>query len=50
MLTKLTIGNFKRFEVAEVDLGKSVVLVGPNHSGKTTAGGVPDLDIGAENR
>ena len=37
MLTKLTIRNFKRFEDAEVDLGKSVVLVGPNNSGKTTA-------------
>lgn len=36
MLTKLTIKNFKRFEDAEVDLGKSVVLVGPNNSGKTT--------------
>lgn len=37
MLTKLTIKNFKRFEDAEVDLGKSVVLIGPNNSGKTTA-------------
>ncbi len=37
MLTKLTIRNFKRFEDAEVDLGKSVVLIGPNNSGKTTA-------------
>lgn len=37
MLTKLIIRNFKRFEDAEVDLGKSVVLVGPNNSGKTTA-------------
>ena len=37
MLTKLTIKNFKRFEKAEVDLGKSVVLIGPNNSGKTTA-------------
>ncbi len=37
MLTKLTIRNFKRFDVAEVALGKSVVLVGPNNSGKTTA-------------
>ena len=37
MLTKLTIKNFKRFEEAEVDLGKSVVLIGPNNSGKTTA-------------
>ena len=37
MLTKLTIKNFKRFEDVEVDLGKSVVLIGPNNSGKTTA-------------
>lgn len=37
MLTKLTIRNFKRFEDVDVDLGKSVVLVGPNNSGKTTA-------------
>lgn len=37
MITKLTIKNFKRFEDAEIDLGKSVVLIGPNNSGKTTA-------------
>lgn len=37
MLTKLTIRNFKRFEDVVVDLGKSVVLIGPNNSGKTTA-------------
>ena len=37
MLTKLTIRNFKRFQDAEVELGKSVVLIGPNNSGKTTA-------------
>ncbi len=37
MLTKLTIKNFKRFEDAEIDLGKSVVFIGPNNSGKTTA-------------
>jgi ABC-type lipoprotein export system ATPase subunit len=37
MLTKLTIRNFKRFEDVGVDLGKSVVFVGPNNSGKTTA-------------
>ena len=37
MLTKLTIKNFKRFDKAEIDLGKSVVLIGPNNSGKTTA-------------
>ncbi len=37
MLTKLTLRNFKRFEDAEVELGKSVVFIGPNNSGKTTA-------------
>lgn len=37
MLTKLTIRNFKRFVEVEVDLGKSVVFIGPNNSGKTTA-------------
>jgi len=37
MLTKLTIKNFKRFDEAGIDLGKSVVLIGPNNSGKTTA-------------
>ncbi|MBI2759968.1 MAG: AAA family ATPase [Chloroflexi bacterium] len=37
MLTKLTIRNFKRFEHAEIDLGRAVVFIGPNNSGKTTA-------------
>lgn len=37
MLTKLTIRNFKRFEFAEIELGKAVVFIGPNNSGKTTA-------------
>jgi ABC-type lipoprotein export system ATPase subunit len=37
MLTKLTIRNFKRFEDVDIELGKSVVFVGPNNSGKTTA-------------
>lgn len=37
MLTKMTIRNFKRFHDVDVELGKSVVLVGPNNSGKTTA-------------
>lgn len=37
MLTRLTIKNFKRFDKAEIDLGKSVVFIGPNNSGKTTA-------------
>ena len=37
MLTKLTIRNFKRFDEVEIDLGNSVVFIGPNNSGKTTA-------------
>ncbi len=37
MLTKIRIRNFKRFDDVEFDLGKNVVLIGPNNSGKTTA-------------
>jgi energy-coupling factor transporter ATP-binding protein EcfA2 len=37
MLTKIRIKNFKRFDEVEFDLGKNVVLIGPNNSGKTTA-------------
>lgn len=37
MLTRLRIRNFKRFDDVDLDLGQSVVLVGPNNSGKTTA-------------
>ena len=37
MLTKLTIRNFKRFDDVEIDLSSSVVFIGPNNSGKTTA-------------
>ncbi|MDY0165567.1 MAG: AAA family ATPase [Thermoguttaceae bacterium] len=37
MITRLTMRNFKRFEEATIDLGESVVLIGPNNSGKTTA-------------
>ncbi len=37
MLNKLRIRNFKRFDDVEIELGKSVVFVGPNNSGKTTA-------------
>lgn len=37
MLTKLTIVNFKRFGRVDVELGNTVVLVGPNNSGKTSA-------------
>ena len=37
MLTKLILRNFKRFQNAEIELGKAVVFIGPNNSGKTTA-------------
>ncbi len=37
MLTRLKVRNFKQFEDVEIDLGKAVVLIGPNNSGKTTA-------------
>jgi len=37
MLTKLTVQNFKKFGIVEIELGNPVVLVGPNNSGKTTA-------------
>ncbi|MBK8916097.1 MAG: AAA family ATPase [Phycisphaerales bacterium] len=37
MLTRLRIRNFKRFDDVDVELGKAVVFIGPNNSGKTTA-------------
>jgi ABC-type lipoprotein export system ATPase subunit len=37
MLTRLKIRNFKRFDDIDIELGKSVVFIGPNNSGKTTA-------------
>jgi len=36
MLTSIRIRNFKRFADVEFELGKAVVLIGPNNSGKTT--------------
>ena len=36
MLTRLRVKNFKRLDM-DVELGRSVVFVGPNNSGKTTA-------------
>jgi len=36
MLTHIKIRNFKCFNDVDVELGKSVVLIGPNNSGKTT--------------
>lgn len=37
MLTRLRVRNLKRFEEADIELGKAVVFIGPNNSGKTTA-------------
>ena len=37
MLTRIQIRNFKRLREADVELGDSVVLIGPNNMGKTTA-------------
>ena len=37
MLTRIKIRNFKRFSDVDIGLGKAVVLIGPNNSGKTTA-------------
>jgi ABC-type lipoprotein export system ATPase subunit len=37
MLTRLRIRNFKRLDDVDLQLGKAVVLVGPNNSGKSTA-------------
>ncbi|MFH1672266.1 MAG: AAA family ATPase [Pseudomonadota bacterium] len=37
MLTRIQIRKFKRFDDVDMELGKSVVLIGPNNSGKTTA-------------
>ncbi|MEY4978854.1 MAG: hypothetical protein RLZZ352_1124 [Pseudomonadota bacterium] len=37
MLTQLRIRNFKRFSAVDIDLSQTVVFIGPNNSGKTTA-------------
>jgi len=37
MLTSVRVRNFKRLRDVEIELGKSVVLIGPNNSGKTAA-------------
>ena len=36
MLERLTVRNFKRFGEAVIELGDTVVLIGPNNSGKTS--------------
>jgi ABC-type taurine transport system ATPase subunit len=37
MLTRLVVRNFKRFGEARVELGQTVLLIGPNNAGKTSA-------------
>jgi energy-coupling factor transporter ATP-binding protein EcfA2 len=37
MLTRIRVKNFKKLENADIELGRAVVFVGPNNSGKTTA-------------
>ncbi len=37
MLTQIRIRNFKKIDYADIELGRNVVFVGPNNSGKTTA-------------
>ncbi len=37
MLTRIQIRNFKCLDDVDIELGRSVVLIGPNNSGKTTA-------------
>jgi ABC-type taurine transport system ATPase subunit len=37
MITRFLISNFKRLADADIQLGSTVVFIGPNNSGKTTA-------------
>lgn len=37
MLTRIKVINFKKLDNVDVELGKTVVLIGPNNSGKTSA-------------
>lgn len=37
MLTRIQIKKFRKLKDVEIELGKSVVLIGPNNSGKTAA-------------
>ncbi|MBL0287462.1 MAG: AAA family ATPase [Bacteroidetes bacterium] len=36
MITKITINNFKKLENISFPLSQSVVIIGPNNSGKST--------------
>lgn len=37
MLTHISVKNFKKFDEIDFELGKTIVLIGPNNSGKTAA-------------
>jgi ABC-type taurine transport system ATPase subunit len=37
VLTRIKIKNFKKLDEVDIELGNTVVLIGPNNSGKTTA-------------
>lgn len=37
MLTRIKVSNFKKLDDVDIELGKTVVLIGPNNSGKTSA-------------
>lgn len=37
MITRFRITNFKRLGVADIELGRNVVFIGPNNSGKSSA-------------
>ena len=37
MLTRMRVRNFKKLSDVEIELGRSVVFIGPNNSGKTAA-------------
>jgi len=37
MLTRLRVRNFKNLRDVDIELGQTVVFIGPNNSGKTSA-------------
>lgn len=37
MITRVKVKNFKRFKNVDIELGSTVVLIGPNNSGKSSA-------------
>ncbi len=46
MLTRLLLQNFTKFSQAEMELGKAVVLIGSNNSGKTSVLQAPASSTG----